>query len=460
MAFQNITNLSLGDILQIYYTDGIRNQISRDYQDWEYIKREKVSDPKGRQVNFYIQTSLGPAAIQRRNPGVVNNFPTAQRVSSAEHTAQIKEIAATIELDYNLWKRAEMSKDVRYAEPLRIEMDSKLDALKRQLSLELHLDGTGVLGQIDDGATPASVSSGDLIFQLEDANSARGHVGAFQFDDILILREPDGTASAIDTDLVTEPIYWKVIDRDFDNDTVTLRGLDSSFAEVTIASITTQPGAGEVFYKFDQPTIPDLTSISDYGTVSEVMPGFESLAADDGRVVHGLTMSGATKGSRHDAQDTQLDVTHLEAVMNKVKINVGQSAYSWKMGMLAPQAYSQFVNGRETDRRFNSVEDVTRGCRKWVYQHRNDAIELYSSEFAKKKRFYIMPEARQGQGKVFEYHGTDFMPVKAPNGSEFHLKASSSGGFENTIVSYMDSYGTLVCRHPAAVAVIENFTLA
>lgn len=460
MAFQSITNLSLGDILQIYYSDGIRNQISRDYADWEMIKREKVADPKGRQVNFYFQSSLGPSAIQRRNPGVVNNFPTAQRVSSSEHSAQIKEISATIELDYNLWKRAEMSKDVRYSEPLKVEMDAKLDALKRQLSLELHLDGTGVIGQIDSTAGATSVSSGDIIVQLSTDSSARGHVGAFQFDEILIVREPDSTASAFDSNLATEPVYWKVIDRDFDNDKVTLRGLDSSFAELTIASISVDFTDGDVFYKFGQPTIPDLTSISDYGTASEAMPGLESLTADDGRTVHGITMSGATKGTRYDAGDVQLDVSHLESVMNNAKIAVGQSSYAWKMGLLAPQAYSQFINGRETDRRFNSVDDVTRGARKWVYQHRNDTIELYSSEFAKKKRFYILPEARQGQGKVLEYHGTDFMPVKAPNGSEFHLKASSSGGFENTIVAYMDSYGTLLCKHPAAVAVIENFTLA
>lgn len=131
------------------------------------------------------------------------------------------------------------------------------------------------------------------------------------------------------------------------------------------------------------------------------------------------------------------------------------------MAILAPQAYSQFITGRETDRRFNSIDDVTRGARKWVYQHREDTIELYSSEFAKKKRMYIMPEARQGQGKVVEYHGTDFMQVRAPGEKDgFRLKASSSGGFENTVVSYMDSYGTLICKHPSAVAVVENFTLA
>lgn len=453
MAFQNITTLSLGDILQIYYSEGIRTQISRDYRDWEFIKREKVSDPKGRQIDFYFQTSLGPSAVQRRNPGVVNNFPAAQRVSTSEHTAQIKEIAATIELDYNLWKRAEMSSDVRYSEPLKIEMESKLDALKRQLSLELHLDGTGVIGQL--AAAAGTVSSGDIVFQLDTATSARGHVGAFQFDEILILRAANGGANTLDTDLATEPVYWKVVDRDFENETVTLRGLDSSFAELTIASITVQAAAGEVFYKFAQPTIPDLTSITDYGTASEAMPGLESLTANDGRQVHGITMSGATGGTRITSAGSTLDSADFEKVLNNVKINVGASAYAWKMAMLAPKRYSELINARDDDRRFNASENLTNGAKAFQFMHRNDSVELYSSEFAKNSKVHFIPEARASQGKVLEYHGTDFMPVKAPNGSDFHLKASASGGFENTIVSYMDSYGTLICKHPAAVAVIE-----
>lgn len=460
MAFSNISDLSLGNILQIYYTDGIRTQISRDYKDWEMIKREKVSDPKGKQINFQFLNSLGPSAIQRKNPGVNGSFPQGHRVSNSEHTAFIKEIQATIELDYNLWKRAEMSKDARYAEPLRLEMDAKLDSLKRQLSLELHLDGTGVLGQIESSLNATVVSGGDLIVQLSNDDSARGHVGAFQFGEILIVKANGGGASAFDSNLVTEPVYFQVISRDFDNDTITIRGLDTNFGELTIASITTDFSDGDVFYKYGQPTIPNLASISDYGSDTEVMPGLESLTANDGRVVHGINMSGSTAGTRYDAGNVQLDTTHIESVMNNVKINVG-SAYSYKQAILAPQAYSIFVNGRDGDRRFNSSEDLKNGARKWSYQHRDDNIELYASEFAKKKRMYILPEAKQGQGKVLEYHGTDFMQVKAPGEKDgFRLKASVNGGFENTVVSYMDSYGTLICKHPAAVAVIHNFTLA
>lgn len=457
MAFSNVDNLNLGKFLQIAFSEGIRNQISRDFRDWEYVKREKVQDPQGREIRFFFQKSLGPSAVQYRNPNFSSSFPSSQQVSTQENTAVFKELDATIEIEYNLWKRAQKSKDSRYAEPLAVEMESKLVALKRQLSKDLYSDGTGVLGQL--AASAVTVESGMLRVQLATTDAARGHVGFFEYDELVILRAADGTASDLDTNLATEPVYFKVIERNRANDTVLLQGLDANLAAVTVASISVQPAAGEVIYKYEQPTIPDLGAISDYGTVTEVIPGLASLAAADGRVIHGITMSGSTKGTEHNAGAVQIDVSHLEAVMNDVKINVGGGSYAWKMALMAPEVYSQFVESRETDRRFNSVEDATRGVRRFIYQHREDAIELYASEYCPKKRIYILPEAKSGQGKVIESHMTDFEPVKAPNGSEYHLKPGANG-HDRKIVSYMEGYGTLICKHPAAIAVIRNFTIA
>jgi len=459
MDFQNIDQQNLGKFLQIAFSEGIRNQISRDFRDWEYIKREKVADPQGRQVNFFFQKSFGPSAVQYRNPNVTSSFPSAQQISTQENTAVFKELNSTVEIEYNLWKRAQKSGNVKYAEPLAVEIESKLVATKRQMSKDLYGDGTGVLGTL--AASSATVESGNLRIQLDTASSARGHVGFFEYDEILKLINEDGTtATTLDTNLATEPVYFKVIERRRSDDTILLQGLDSSLAAVTITSISVQPTAGEVLYKYEQPTFADLSgSIADYGSVTEVVPGLESLTAGDGRTVHGITMSGSTKGTRLDANDVQIDVSHIESVMNDAKINVGSGTYAWKMAMMAPEAYSQFVESRETDRRFNSIQDETRGLRKFVYQHREDAIELYASEYCPKKRMYIMPEAKAGQGKVMEWHGTDFEPVKAPGGSDFHLKPGSGAGHERKIISYMEGYGTLICKHPAAVAVIENFRI-
>ena len=467
MAFSNIDNLNLGKYLQIAFSEGIRSQISADYRDWEFISRNRVADPAGREIRFFFQKSYGPSAVQYRNPNGSSNFPSSQQITSQENTAVFKELDATIEIEYNLWKRAQKSGNVRYAEPLAIEIESKITAVKRQLSKDLYGDGTGVLGTVAAGA----VNEGDYVrFQLDTTNAARGFVGWFEFDEILTLRDNDGTATLTDVNGGTLPAYYKVVSRRRSDDTVLCAPLDSSFVAIVVTALTTAPAAGDVFFKWEQPTGGgvssagsglDLTAaIADYGSITEVFPGLDSLTADDGRVVHGITMTGSTAGTRFDASAVQIDVSHIETVMNDVKINAGAGAYAWKMANMAPETYSAFVESRETDRRFNSVMDETRGVRKFIYQHRDDAIELYSSEYCPKKKIYILPEAKQGQGKVVESYWTDMEPVQAEGTNKFHLKPSSSGGHNRTIVSYLEGYGTLICKHPAAVAVVENFIVS
>src|SRR5690348_7995758 len=110
MTFTNIDSLNLGNLLQIVFSNGVRNQISVDFRDFEYIKRAKVGSSVARELRFMFQSTLGAAAIQYRNPGTSGrSFPDAQQVGIAEYTAKFKEINATIELEYNLWDRARKS---------------------------------------------------------------------------------------------------------------------------------------------------------------------------------------------------------------------------------------------------------------------------------------------------------------------------------------------------------------
>ncbi len=459
MAFSNITNLNLGNLLQIIFSDGIRNQISQDFRDFEMVKRAKVGNSVARELRFMFQSTLGAAAIQYRNPGTSGrSFPDAQQVGISENTAKFKEINATIELEYNLWDRARKSPE-KYAEPLALEIASKTSASKRRIAADLYGDGTGVMGTVAaSSVTVQSPATDTVIFQLATLNTSRGHVGFFEFGDILILVAAAGTASALNTNLATEPVYWKVIDKDFDNQRVTLQGLNASFASAgTISSVTTQPTSGDVFYRYGQPTIPDLTSpIADYGVVTEVIAGLESLLAGDGRVIHGITMSGATAGSRVDCGANPMDVKYIQKVMIKVKRPVGQDRYTWKMMSMAPETLDALIESRETDRRFMTMEDGARGTKKFMYQHQNDSLECYTSEYVPQKRLYVFPETKAGE-KVLEFHGSDFDTVKANDMSDFHLKAASSG-YVNTVVSYLQAIGVLIAKHPASVAVLENFT--
>jgi hypothetical protein len=460
MAFNNIDQLNLGNLLQIVFSNGVRNQISQDFRDFEMVKRAKVSSSVARELRFMFQSSFGPSAIQYRDPGTSGrSFPQARQATVKEYTAKFKEINATIELEYNLWDRARKSPE-KYAEPLALEIDSKASASKRRIAADLYGDGTGVVGTLPAGTNAAvtSPASNQVLFTLSQANTARGHVGFFEYGDILILLAPNGSASAIDTNLGTEPAYWAVISKDRDNQQVLLQGLDASLNPVaTITSISVQPGTGEVFYRYGMPSFPDLTAISDYGTATDVMAGLESLTAGDGRTIHGITMSGATSGSRIDAGGNPMDVKYIQKVMDKAKVNVGQDRYKWKMLMSAPETHASLIESRETDRRFMTVEDNKRGVKYFAYVHGNDTLEVNSSEYVPPKRVYILPETKAGE-KVIEFHGSDFETVKAEGMGDFHLKPASSGGYVNTVVSYLQAIGVLIVKHPAAIAVVENFT--
>jgi hypothetical protein len=448
MSIPDITAFELGKFLQIAYSEGVRNQISTDFRDWEMIKRSRVSDPDGRQLNFLIQTSLGPSAIQYVSPGVAGTFPSSQQITTQECNAFYKELASTIEIEYSVWDRARKSPS-KYAEPLAKEIESKTVASKRRLAADLYGDGTGVVGRV---LTEVSLVAGLVTINLNAAASEPGHVGFFEFNDVLSTNEASGAprnnASALN--------LYRVVGRSRKNDQVTLQAIDAAGANISPAS--TNLAAGDYLYRSGQPTKPNRAAPGDYGIVTEAIPGLFSLAANDGRLVHGITMSGVTAGSQVDAAGNPLDVSQIQELMSNVKTIVGQSAYSWKQLVMAPEALDSLIESRETDRRFNSVEDTTRGARKFVYQHQNDSLECITSEYVQKKLVYALPEAKSGQ-KVIESYMTDFEPVTMGNQmSEFHLKPVS-GGYQRSVVSFMQAMGTLVVKHPASIAVLKNFAI-
>lgn len=460
MAYSNIDNLNLGSLLQIIFSNGVRNQISTDFRDFELIKRAKVGNSLAREIRFQFQSTLGASAIQYANPGTTNRaFPRAQQVDIGEKTAKFKELNATLELEYNLWSRAKKSPE-KYADPLAIEVSSKASAAKRRLAADLYGDGTGVVGQLGtDAAAVTSTNSDSLWFTLDEGNTARGHLGFFEYGDILILRDPDTTTTALDTNLATEPVFWKVVERDFDGRRALLQGLDSAYAPVaTMTAVSVQPASGAVFYRSGQPTIPNLSTIgsSDYGTLTEVIAGLETLTASDARVVHGITMQGASAGSRQSCSGAAIDVKYLQKCMDNMKRKVGKDRYKWKMMNMAPETHASFIESRETDRRFQMVDDNKRGVKFFAYIHENDTLECNSSEYVPPKRLYIMPEEKNGE-KVIEFHGSDYEAVRAKDGDEWMLKPGADGGHVNMMVSYLQAVGVLICKHPAAVGVVTDF---
>ena len=442
MAFSNIdsANLPLGLILQIAFSDGIRNQISTDFRDFEYVKKAKVSGSLPRELRFMFQTSLGAAAIQYADPGAGAGrlFPSSQQVKIQENTAKMKELQATIELEYNLFDRARKSPE-RYGQPLEIEINSKMSAAKRRLAADLYGDGTGVVGTI---SSATALSSNKTVVTLSSSNTAKGHVGFFEYYDLLIAKTAVGGNSATAPDTI-----WQVVDKDRSANTVTLERVSGTAAA---------PSAAEVLYRSGQPTLnTNLSTLTDYSLATEVIAGLESLTANDGRIVHGITMSGPTGGSRYDAGGNPLDVKHIQKMLDQVKLAVGQDRYRWKALLMAPESHASLIESRETDRRFQTVEDNKRGVKYFAYQHGNDTLECVTSEYVPQNRIYCMPETKAGE-KVLEFHGSDFETVKGQDMSDFHLKVGANG-YTNAMVSYLLSTGVFICQHPRSIGVIHNF---
>lgn len=453
-----ITDLQLGNFLQIAFADGVRSQISEDHQDWEMVKACKASDPNGRFVTFFVKSSFGPSAVQARG-ATTASFPKSQQSRNQEHSAVYKEIDATIEIEYNLWNRARKSID-KYADPLLNEIEDKIIATKRYMASKLYQDGSGILGVAASAADAASETV--ITLDESDAVADYSHVGYFEFDEILSAYE-DATPAALRAPTVTGGTFygWRVKSRQrlsTGSSTITLEPIseNGTVLGLTASNIV----ATDFFVKVGEPTIVSPTDIAalDYGSATESIVGLGSLAAADGRTVHGLTMTGAISGTEVDAGNVALDATQVRTMLDNTKIRVGENKYNYKKLCLAPEAEAAFIDSRDTDRRFNAVQDLTNGSSKFVYQHRNDSLATYTSEFVPFKRIYALPEEKNGE-KVLEYWGSDFEPVQGEGMSKFHLKPGANGGHDRAMVSYMEAIGQLVARHPAAIGRLRNFTL-
>lgn len=457
MAFAPIggsSSSSIGKLLQIVFSEGVRSQISADYKDWEQIQMVREGDPMGRQIQFMFQKSYGPAAVQYRNPSNSAAFPSAQAISTSEHTATYKELDATIEVDYNLWFQLQKSPSNRYADQLALEIQSKTIAIKRRMAADLYGDGTGVVCQLNGAASDAAIASGEVTITVADADASYGHFGCLEYGDLLLAYSTAG--AAVSPSGGSSFYAYRVKSKNRRAGTAVLELVSSAGTVLTSYSASNLADTN-VFYRVGQETIPNLTTLTNYSDATEVWAGLESLAAADGRSVHGITMSGVNAGTQLDNATAAIDVSALQALMDDVKINVGEGVYSWKKMCMAPETHASFVESRETDRRFMSIDDAARGIKKFGFQHGNDFLESYTSEFIKKKRLWVLPEAKAGN-KVLEWHGTDFEPVRVKGSDEFMMKPSSSGGHERRVVSYLHSSGVMIAKHPQAIACLRNFT--
>lgn len=446
-----VGGLPLGKFLQIAFTSGVFNQLNKTFADFEMVKKYRVGDPNWREQRFLLQTSLGPSAIQYANPNFTSSFPKAQRVGISEKIAVSKELDATVEIEYNLYKKA-LNSPLKYAEPLALEMQSKAIATKRRIAADLYGDGTGVIGTV--GAAGATVVGTKVEISVSSASNKRGHVGLFEYGDLLIPRAADGTAV-----LPAGCASLRVYSRSRKTDKVVCEGISASGAVVDLTGVDVSAiVADTLVYRAGQTDVPDLSvAVADYGLVSNVFAGYESLLANDGRKVHGIEMSGITAATRLDCAGTDIALKFVQEALSEAKVAVGQGLYSWDMLVMAPEARDSLVEADEDKRRL-TVSDSKRvqGAKAFIFQHENDTLEVISSEYCHKKRAYSLPKQSAGQSAMMQLYFTDMTPVDVGSG-KLHLKPADGGGHERRIASYMEGQLCLLCTHPAAGIVLENF---
>lgn len=463
----------LDKLLDIIFTKQVSYVGAKTFPMWDMIKSKKASDPLARAVRIRVQTELGfPAAGAGRNPGASSYaFPRAFLANIQEFEYEYKLKATTVALSYDLYRQAQLAKSAKALEPLALEMTSKAIAESRIMAAEFWLDGTGVRATAtsadDTNLTSATAAAGypfpySVVVTLTDADSTIGHANCCEYGDILAAYSNTGTVvtpTGPTPGTGTGQFYgWKVADRNRQAQTITLQPVDTN---LTILSTATASNIviTNVFYRVDgQQTFPNLTSIADYGAATEIMPGIESLAANDGRTVFGMVMSGILARSEYDALGNPLDAIYLDQALGEAKNRMGEGRFSYKQMLMDDFSHRQMIDSRETDRRFISYKDAVRGTSYFGYQHRSDLVRAVVDEYVR-RRIWFLPEEVTGE-KVLEYHGTDWETVSLPKGGSMFFNPTTDGRYTNQMVAFKSQRGVLANRVPGGIACVRNYTLS
>jgi len=445
-------DVTLGELLKIYSTKGVYNNLPTQSDLWKLILSKKVAAPEGKEVRYLLRKAAGYTASQFVPAGEMGTFPMSQAAEHSEGKAFFKDFATSIAVPRHLLNKTG-SDLAQYAMPLAEELNQKGIVTARNLSRTLPGDGSGILGVI--GSVSEVANRVAVVLSTTSANAGRSHVGNFQYGEIVQIRSTAGAAQAVTPDSGTVSGY-KVHDIDVEADTITLIPVEisgSTITELTVSALNTV-GAGDVITQLDAAAVNVSGAIADYGTLSYVWAGLESLLADDGRVVNNLTMSGAISGSRIDAGGATIDKSNFQALLSKIKRRVGKNEYKYTKAIMFDTVYDALLESWESDRQVISIKDTDRGSSKLGYQHGKDNLAFETEEFCPKQRIMVLPE-----GDVIQFRGTDVSQVKVGGANEFMPTSTTNGRHKREVVSYLEGSGLLFNVHPAACGVIENFTV-
>ena len=452
--FANIDSVSMGVLLDILMTKGVRDQLPKNYEEFNLIKTLRVPGNVEREIRHKIQTGRGPARVQAASPGVANaNFPKSQAAVIQEVVTKMKQYEATTAISAELFERLRGTSD-KAADELSLEMDATIIDIQRRLAIDFYGDGSGCIVRVSSIAETKSGANIQYV-TVTAKTAAPGSITFVEPDDLLLAGDASGAAVA-PTETASPTFYaWKVVSVDIDAGTFVIKPVDSDgtlVADITASNLVDtnclyRVGVGA--------SIPVTSSPADWAVTSNSMLGLESLTADDGRTVAGIAMSGVYAGSRLACAGGLIDVGMFQQVVSKAKRRVGAGGFKWDSALMAYATYDALVASREASRSFVSMDDTIRGGKKFGYQHGNDLIEFVVSEFCPLNRSFILPKGGK-QGKAIGLHLRDAEHLKGPNGEPWHLNMNSSG-FIKQFVAFHMLFAQMAVYQPASIGVLADF---
>ena len=462
----DITNVSLGNLAQILFSKGFTSQMNRTFREYESVlmKMKTGAATTERSYQFLLLTALGVNAVQWQQQGVTNvAFPAGDLSTTTEVTATMKKIQATIEMDLNMWERVRAAQNKYVDNPLALEIQSKIDVVKREHARALFGDGSSVIGKVGS----ASAASNLLLVVLDSGDTTVGGGNVNWFDPGAIVCFCDTSGTPVVPTNWNTAVQFQVVKVDRKNKVVTFRGQTAAGVTVNASDAVGITSSAALIYPKNilQATTllgPVVSGTPEYSTLTPIMAGLESLSANDNRLVFGVNYTGQLGGSQYDNGGGIFDVNSIDLSMNECEQNVGVGKYSYDNILMPYNAYSALIEGKEADRRFVSVTDNTRGSQKFIYQYGNQSLECIKSYYCPFNRIYMLPKPAQGEmgesGYALELRGIEFRDVSMGGQKEF-LKLNSSGQYVNVQQSFLEGWSVLIAKQPAAINCIHNFTM-
>ena len=451
-AVNHASDMTLGKLLKILSEGGVYNNLPENSMIWDFFLQKKAREDGGRQLQYELMTDYGPSAVQSTGLSDSAQFPAGQRSSLVEGVAQYKDFDMTIEYDLSLEKRTGENL-LQYARPLAHEMDAKGLVAGRILSAQCLGDGSGAIGKIT--RIDAADASGIITFDVSSltADAGRSHIGWFEEGDIIKCAATASTARVLVDSAAGSPTTAKVHAVDHDAGRVSIKKADGATYELAEDGTW---AIGDYIYRMGT-TPNDLSAIStnDYNTLSECLVGLESLAANDSRKVNSVIHEGIVTGSRQSASGALLTTKDFQSLVTKIKRRVGNKKYKYEKALMYDRSYDALVELAEANKTFFNTVDFETGARKIGFTHRKDFIEFEPDEFVQNQRIFIMPSDKG----VIEYHGRDFQRVDV-GGNQFLKPGSTAGQYGKQAVAFMSASGALVVKHPAAIGVLEHFSVS